>query len=40
MAHTLMLVQKIEYSLSVKPTGARWSNALGIDIDSTQQGVR
>ena len=28
------------HSLSVKPTGARWSNALGIDVDSTPQGVR
>lgn len=28
------------HSLSVKPSGARWSNALGIDVDMTPQGVR
>ena len=28
------------HSLSIKPTGARWSNALAIDVDMTQQGTR
>jgi hypothetical protein len=28
------------HSLSVKPTGARWSNALGVDIELVQQGTR
>lgn len=28
------------HSLSVKPTGARWYNALAIDVDMTQQGTR
>lgn len=28
------------HSLSIIPTGARWSNALAIEIDITQQGVR
>jgi hypothetical protein len=28
------------HSLSIKPTGARWSNALGVDIEIMQQGTR
>jgi hypothetical protein len=28
------------HSLSIKPSGARWSNALAIDVDTTQQGTR
>jgi hypothetical protein len=28
------------HRLSVKPTGDRWSNAIGIDIDITPQGIR
>ncbi len=28
------------HSLSIKPTGARWSNALGVDIEIVQQGTR
>lgn len=28
------------HSLSIKPSGARWSNALGVDIEITQQGTR
>jgi hypothetical protein len=28
------------HKLSIKPTGARWSNIIGIDIDITSQGTR
>jgi len=28
------------HRLSVKPTGDRWSNAIGVDIDITPQGIR
>ena len=28
------------HKLSIKPTGDRWSNALGVDIDVTPQGTR
>jgi hypothetical protein len=28
------------HSLSIRPTGAQWSNALGVDIEIVQQGTR
>jgi hypothetical protein len=28
------------HKLSIKPTGARWSNIIGVDIDITGQGTR